>query len=152
MTTPELLYVKCAVSCVNSNGEADFYFCKVVCTEEQYDLGEHYNFTKEAAENEGYEPHLAYDEVECPAVMSLFTWSTADYIGPIGKPVTDRPTRRPDGFDAIADEIEKLQEADSWSEHPEHRRFDWSREAECGDTQLGYWDWVKHRIEENNEA
>lgn len=146
MEKPELIYVRCAVSCVNSNGEVDFYFCKVVCTQDEYDNGAHYYYAKEAAENEGYETHLAYDEVECPALMSLFAWVSADYIGPIGKPVTDRPTARPKGAPDIT--IDEMEEQNNWGEHPDHLRTTWQHEAGEGYTQLGYWDWVRHRVEE----
>lgn len=146
MENPDLIYVRVAVACVNSNGEADFYFCKVVCTEQEYSLGAHYAYAKEAAENEGYETYLAYDEVERPELMSLFVWSTADYIGPLGKPVTDRPTARPEGAPDIS--VEELQERNAWGEHPVHLRVTWQHEAGEGYTQLGYWDWVKHKLEE----
>lgn len=43
-------------------------------------------------------------------------------------------------------EIRVLQESDSWGEHPDFRRTDWKQEVSEGNTQLGYWDWVKHLV------
>jgi hypothetical protein len=37
------------------------------------------------------------------------------------------------------------------SEDPVWRRHEWQLEAFDGDTQLGYWDWVWHQIESNEQ-
>lgn len=37
--------------------------------------------------------------------------------------------------------------AHPWGEHPQYPRFDWKLSVGNDDTQLGYWDWVDHRIE-----
>jgi predicted oxidoreductase len=38
-----------------------------------------------------------------------------------------------------------------WGEHPKHTRCDWREEAYSRHTQLGYWEWVTHRLEERKE-
>lgn len=38
-------------------------------------------------------------------------------------------------------------ERDPWGEDPEYPRKDWKHEVANDDTQLGYWDWVKHKKE-----
>jgi hypothetical protein len=35
-----------------------------------------------------------------------------------------------------------------WGGHPRHPRADWQYEAGQGDTQIGYWDWVVSRLEQ----
>lgn len=37
-------------------------------------------------------------------------------------------------------------------EHPAHTRADWRAEVGAENTQLGYWDWVSHRVEEVDGA
>lgn len=39
-------------------------------------------------------------------------------------------------------------DADFWGEHPEYALSDWRREVTENETRLGYWDWVKCRVEE----
>lgn len=57
----------------------DLYFCKVECSQEQYDDGEHYDIAKSAAKENGYdEPMVAFDENDPPkAMFDLFEWDTA---------------------------------------------------------------------------
>lgn len=38
-----------------------------------------------------------------------------------------------------------------WEESPEYPRSDWKDEVNNDDTNLGYWDWVEHQIESNDE-
>ena len=82
------MLIKCAISCRNGMGEPDFYFCKVDCTQKQYDEGDHYETIREQAEEEGYgDCGLAYDENDAPgmALMSLFDWKTASIIVDVHK-------------------------------------------------------------------
>lgn len=39
----------------------------------------------------------------------------------------------------------------SWDNHDEFPRADWCDEVRGGNTQLGYWDWVIHKLEEQDE-
>ena len=49
-------------------------------------------------------------------------------------------------------EIKKIIKKDGvWSEHPKYLRSDWQYEVTNGDTNLGYWDWVWHMIESNED-
>lgn len=70
---------KLIVAATNANGEPDFFFCKVRCTGEQYDNGEHYDKAKDAAEDEGYEAYLAIDENDPAgrAILDHFVWESA---------------------------------------------------------------------------
>ena len=36
---------------------------------------------------------------------------------------------------------------DPWGSDPQYPRDDWAYEVACGDTSLGYWDWVDHERE-----
>lgn len=71
--------IKCVVACRNCEGVPDFYFCKVKCSQEQYDNGEHYEIAEDAASKEGYEgPLLAYDENDGPDwLFDHFVWESA---------------------------------------------------------------------------
>lgn len=56
-------------------------------------------------------------------------------------------------FQAECEENEKLfidpdKYGGLWGSHPDYSRGDWQCEAMIGDTQLGYWDWVRHRVDE----
>lgn len=35
-----------------------------------------------------------------------------------------------------------------WSEHPDFTHGDWQEEVANGDHLMGYWDWVKYMIDE----
>lgn len=37
---------------------------------------------------------------------------------------------------------------DLWGKHPKYSRTDWRYEVENGDTMLGYWEWVKCKLDE----
>ena len=69
-----------AVAAVNGNGEPDIWYCYVKCTQDDIDNGDHYTFATELCEDEGYEPHLAFDEYDSAgkALMEHFVWSSAD--------------------------------------------------------------------------
>ncbi len=43
-----------------------------------------------------------------------------------------------------------LRREDVWSEMEEYPRLDWRREVRECNTNLGYWDWVYHQIEDAN--
>jgi len=76
------MIVRCVVAAVNSNGEPDLYFVKVVCTQEQFDNGAHYEAALQSAEDEGFDPALAYDEQDYAGdrMMGLFVWSSATSV------------------------------------------------------------------------
>lgn len=44
-------------------------------------------------------------------------------------------------------EAQALQKDDLWNDFDEYPRTDWKYEVANGDTNLGYWEWVFHRIE-----
>ncbi len=69
--------IKCAVFATNSNGEPDIYFCKVSCSEREYESGDHYETAKTFATENGYEPSLCCDENDpAGAVTRLFNWNS----------------------------------------------------------------------------
>lgn len=69
--------IKCAVFGLNADGEPDIYYCKIKCTEDQYNCGDHYDAAKDAAEDAGYDALLAADENDpAGAVMQLFVWDS----------------------------------------------------------------------------
>lgn len=70
--------VRCAVACINSNGEPDLFFCKVICSQEEIENGVHYTKAKQKAEEDGYESYLAYDEFDVAGqnIMKLFLWGS----------------------------------------------------------------------------
>jgi hypothetical protein len=62
--------IKVAVVVTDSNGEGDIVKYDVICTQDEYDLGLHYDFAKEKAEEFGYEVKYSFDENE-PAYKKL---------------------------------------------------------------------------------
>lgn len=45
----------------NANGEPDVFMTEVVCSQEQFDNGEHYDLAKEQAVAEDFDPSIAFD-------------------------------------------------------------------------------------------
>jgi hypothetical protein len=74
--------VKCVVAAHNAAGEPDFYFCKVRCTDPDYNDGGHYEEAINAATAEGYEgPFVVFDENDGPAwLFERFVWSSATVV------------------------------------------------------------------------
>lgn len=80
--------VRCILSCVNANGQGEFVPVKVVCNDDDYDLGNHYGAVKAWAKAHDYEdPYVVVDEIECrPAtVLAAFDWDAVPWIDPAGK-------------------------------------------------------------------
>ena len=63
-----------------------------------------------------------------------------DFIYSYANPVKDTRRQRIE----IAGIMERQ---DCWQTHPDYSREDWKYEVENDDTNLGYWDWVRHAIE-----
>jgi hypothetical protein len=71
--------IKCVVACRNASGESDFFFCKVECSQNQYDVGDHYDIAEDAARDEGYDgPMVVFDENDGPDFLfDHFVWESA---------------------------------------------------------------------------
>jgi hypothetical protein len=69
---------KMIVAATNANGDPDFYFCKVDCTEQDAQLGLHYEAAKNAAKDNGYEGEMfAFDGDDPPKpLFNLFNWDS----------------------------------------------------------------------------
>ncbi len=76
------MVIKCVVTCHNASGEPDFYFCKVKCSQEQYDDGKHYETAQSKAAEQGYEgDFVVFDENDGPAwLFERFVWETASTV------------------------------------------------------------------------
>ena len=74
--------VKVIVAAYNTNGEPDFFFVIVRCTQEEYDNGDHYVVAEEKAIREGYTPRISYDEFDTAgkALLPLFVWESASKV------------------------------------------------------------------------
>lgn len=73
--------IKCVVACRNAGGVPDFYPVIVVCSQEDYDDGYHYDLAEDAADEAKYETDdsgLTYDENDGPAwLFAHFDWAKA---------------------------------------------------------------------------
>lgn len=47
----------------------------------------------------------------------------------------------------IVEEVAQLLRQNPQGEHPQFPRFYWKKEVANGETQLGYWEWVSHCVE-----
>ncbi len=47
----------------------------------------------------------------------------------------------------LLESVEAMRRADAWGQNPDWTRNDWQFEVANGETQLGYWQWVSHKIE-----
>jgi len=68
------------VACHNGHWEPDIYFCKIRCTLEEYNDGEHYSLSVRTAENEGYiGPFVSIceDDSAGKAIVDHFVWDSA---------------------------------------------------------------------------
>lgn len=74
--------IRCIVAARNAGGEPDLFFVKIKATREEIENGDHYDAAMNAAEEDGYEPTLAYDEKDYGGKMmlKLFDWKTANII------------------------------------------------------------------------
>jgi len=74
--------IKCVVACRNAEGASDFYFCKVECSQDEYDVGKHYEIAEEQAADEGYEgPMVVFDENDGPNFLfDHFVWESATTV------------------------------------------------------------------------
>lgn len=74
--------VKCVVACHNAAGEPDFYFCKVVCTAEEYYNGKHYDKAIQAAKDAGYEhQYVVFEKDDGPRwLFKHFIWPSASLV------------------------------------------------------------------------
>lgn len=74
--------INVVVAAINAQGSPDFYFVRVNCDSDQIDEGKHYDAAMKSAENEGYEPKLAFDEFDDGfyALDEHFEWDTASVI------------------------------------------------------------------------
>ena len=72
--------IKCIVAAHNASGEPDLYFCRVRCTEQQFENGSHYECAESAARENGYGPTaVVFDEADSAgkALLALFAWDSA---------------------------------------------------------------------------
>jgi hypothetical protein len=76
------MIVRCMVAAINASGDADFYFVKVDCSEDQFNLGKHYDAAENKAIKEDYEPKLTFDEFESAGtiIVDHFEWDSATII------------------------------------------------------------------------
>lgn len=73
--------VRMIVAGTNGQGEPDFFFLKISCSQEQYDNGDHYAEAKSIARESGYEgPFVAFDEHDhaLRGILDHFVWDSAD--------------------------------------------------------------------------
>lgn len=75
------MIVNCVVACMTTEG-ADFYFCRVNCSQDEYDRGIHYDMAEMAADEDGYDsPMVTFDENDGPDwLFEHFVWESAQVI------------------------------------------------------------------------
>ena len=85
LSRDRVMTVWCVVAGHDANGDPGFFFCKVVASQEDYILGEHYDIAELHAQDEGYEPRLTFDEHDGPAwLFERFVWESAHTVRRIG--------------------------------------------------------------------
>lgn len=80
----------------NAEGEPGFFGCKIECTQAEWEDGQHYEWARFYAAEEGYEtPMVAFDENDtaAQAMLDHFNWDAAT-VYQAGGP---RPNKWPDG-------------------------------------------------------
>lgn len=76
---------RCVIACINANGDPDFFFCKVRCTPQQYENGDHLDRARALAEHEDYEgPFVVFDEDDMRSrptfLLDHFVWESATTV------------------------------------------------------------------------
>ena len=73
------MLIKCVVACANASGEPDFFFCRVECSEQDYEVGEHYDIAEGFAREEGYcGLMVVFDENDGPDwLFDHFVWESS---------------------------------------------------------------------------
>lgn len=62
--------IQVAVACRNASGESDIPIFEVAVTDDEYDLGAHYDKAEALAEDAGYEkPFVCFDDAEHGAIL-----------------------------------------------------------------------------------
>lgn len=72
------MVVRCIVACYGYDGP-DLYFCKVECTEGEFNNGLHYRKAEEKAEADGYDgPMVTMDENDPGGrnILDKFVWES----------------------------------------------------------------------------
>jgi hypothetical protein len=74
--------IRVIVAGENANGEPDFFFCKVKCSDLEISNGHHYDAAFILARSEGYEPKIVFDENDHAgkAIVDHFVWDSATEI------------------------------------------------------------------------
>lgn len=78
----QYVIVKCVVAARNSNGESDFYFVKIECTETQKAEGDYEAVAFVQAELQGYEPKLVFVEGDpgWEVLVEMGVWEAASTV------------------------------------------------------------------------
>ncbi len=76
------MLIKTVTAVTNANGEPDFTFCIVECSQEDYDYGIHYEIAKDQAYIDGYEGEtVVFDEKDGPSFLfDHFVWESATTV------------------------------------------------------------------------
>lgn len=77
------MIVKCVVAGVKIGGGPDFYFCKVECTQNEFDNDDHHDIAESAAEEmfDRYGQMVTFDEHDGPAwLFEHFVWESASVV------------------------------------------------------------------------
>ena len=75
----EMINQKVAVACINANGMADVFVTEIQVTQENLELGVHYDVASRDAEDAGYEaPFVCFDEAEIPALLKASEFFSRD--------------------------------------------------------------------------
>lgn len=67
--------IKCVVACFDSQGKPTFFPCIIECTEQEYEIGEHYCMAREKAREAGYENSMVvFDQHDGPKWLFERFW------------------------------------------------------------------------------
>lgn len=72
--------IRTMVLVTDSSGVPDIYICKIRCTLDEYNEGEHYSVAERQAEKKKYVMRYSFDEFDRAGkkIVGCFDWNTAD--------------------------------------------------------------------------
>ena len=86
------------------------------------------------------------DDTGCSGDLTVVSAAAVKMLVELARDKRAKETPADTVLEALLQEVRVLEEADVWGEHPTFTRDCWQTDAGDGDTNLGYWDWVRHRV------
>jgi len=86
------------------------------------------------------------DDTGCSGDLTVVSAAAVETLVELARAERSKETPADTVLEALLREVRGMEEENVWGEHPQFTRDGWRTDAGDGDTNLGYWDWVRHRV------